>query len=212
MKILFETMVGSRAYGLEFADSDTDILRVVAHNLEHYFGLSDYKEAQHVTEGGDDVVIYDVRFFARLLLKGGFNTLIPLHLEGANVHPLFQEFVDNRREFFTTKAVNSFYGFAKRSYQEFQKTGNWKAAANGLFVLETLNSLALEGGVNFENTPFLRSVKCGLEDRGHVLWYYENRLYAYHPEILVGKPFVRPVEGAEKLLSGLCISVLASSF
>ncbi len=208
MKTLFESVTGSKGYGLDLPDSDTDILRVIAHGFENYLGLEPYTEAKHILEGENDVVVYDVRFFAKLLLKGSFNALLPLFFEGTFIEQTFEDFIANRQNFFTINSVRSFYGFGNRSYKEFLEKGDYKAAANGLFILENLGSLALYGTTNFYFSELLRSVKRGKEKREDVVWHFENCLEAYKPENLVNETFVFPEKEAFNLLSQLTLKCL----
>ena len=76
VKVVFASVVGSRAYGLEGPDSDCDAKFVFVQPLEKYLDMNGPVE---YLDGGDDCTGYDLRVFLRLLKKSGFNAMEMVH-------------------------------------------------------------------------------------------------------------------------------------
>ena len=76
VKVVFASVVGSRAYGLEGPDSDCDAKFVFVQPLEKYLEMNGPVEYLDV---GDDCTGYDLRVFLRLLKKSGFNAMEMVH-------------------------------------------------------------------------------------------------------------------------------------
>ena len=211
--VLFEVITGSRGLDLDLPGSGTDIMRVVAHGPENYLGLIPYTKAQHTRGDEEEVVIYDLRFFCQLLLKGSFNAHLPLFFSKKKVMqvaPAFQSFLDKPADFFTYNSVKSFHGFAFKMFRKFQECQDFKAAANGLLVLDAAVEIATEGRWTGwpDGGAFLRNVKHGAFDYGYVFEYYQKSLAAWKPEDLENEFYVEQVHNAERRLSELCVEVL----
>lgn len=177
MKTLFETTTGSRAYGLELDLSDHDVLRVVAHGEDEYLGLTGYKDSAQFKNGGQDVTVYDVRFYGKLLLAGNPNAVLPLFFDKKNrleVAPEFESWLLLPRRFLGPKTVDSFRGMVYRQSQEFREdvakneltSASWKKAANAMYMLWALKSLVRLGGLDTScaSVQMFREVKKGLLD------------------------------------------------
>lgn len=211
--VLFEVITGSRGFDLELPDSDTDIMRIVAHGPENYLGLIPYTKAQHTKVDDEEFVTYDLRFFCQLLLKGSFNAHLPFFFSKRKfrqVAPAFEPFLEKPVDFFTHKSVKSFHGFAFRMFQEFKERHDFKSAANGLLVLDAAVEIATEGRWTGgpDGGTFLRNVKRGAFDYAYVLEYYQKSLAAWKPEDLENEFYVEQVHNAERRLSELCVEVL----
>ena len=76
VKVVFASVVGSRAYGLEGPDSDCDAKFVFVQPLEKYLDMNGPVE---YLDAGDDCTGYDLRVFLRLLKKSGFNAMEMVH-------------------------------------------------------------------------------------------------------------------------------------
>jgi len=167
METLFETTTGSRAYGLALETSDCDVLRVVAHGPGEYLGLTPYKESAHFKNGKDDVTVWDVRFYGKLLCAGNPNAVLPLFFDRTNYAVFtkeFEKFALNRRFFLGPNTIYSFRGMAQNTAQKFwDDNTNMKAAANALYLYQALKDLALYGGLGLSanKLAFLRAVKKG---------------------------------------------------
>lgn len=175
MYTLYEVTTGSRAYGLQVEFSDHDVLRVVAHGADEYLGLTGYKESTQFKNNGQDVTVYDVRFYGKLLLAGNPNAVLPLFFDKKNravVAPEFENWLLLPRRFLGPKTVDSFRGMVHRQAQEFREVARgevsdskmWKKAANALYVLWALKSLMLYGGLDgaSDKVQMFRDVKKGL--------------------------------------------------
>lgn len=182
MKVLFETRTGSRAYGLQLENSDYDMLRVVMHGPDEYLGLTPYKESAQFKNGKDDVVVYDIRFFGKLLCAGNPNAILPLYFDRENytvVTREFEQFLLHRRDYLGPKVVDAFRGMARQGAQHFREwahgdvkgAADWKGAANALYMLTALKGLAWYGGLDYsaDRLDFLRNVKAGVVDVDVVL-------------------------------------------
>lgn len=187
MKVLFETRTGSRAYGLQMENSDCDTLRVVAHGPDEYLGITPYKESAQFKNGKDDVTVYDIRFFGKLLCAGNPNAILTLYFDRSNymvLTPEFEKFLLHRRDYLGPRVIESFRGFAYRGEQEFYEMmagqveglGVWKRAATSLYVLTALKSLGLSGGLGFRDgeIEFIRQVKRGNVDAEEVKSVFER--------------------------------------
>lgn len=70
--LLFEAIAGSKAYGLDTAQSDTDIKGVFVLPKDMYYSL-DY--TAHVSNDTNDIVYYELKRFMELLSKNNPNIL-----------------------------------------------------------------------------------------------------------------------------------------
>jgi hypothetical protein len=105
MKLLCKTLGGSRAYGLETLESDTDY-RGVFNNTDpaQILGLSRFDVEDNKKEG-DDIVYFEVRKFFGLLKNGNTGALEILFTDPTKfieLDPTFKEVVDNRMKFVDT--------------------------------------------------------------------------------------------------------------
>ncbi|MGJ1381035.1 DNA polymerase beta superfamily protein [Sphingobacterium siyangense] len=106
--ILFETVVGSRAYGLATASSDTDIRGVFYLPLEYYLGG---QYIAQVANASNDEVYYELRRFVELLSKSNPNVLELLASPTDCIlykDPLFDQF--KMQDFITREAACIFRG------------------------------------------------------------------------------------------------------
>src|SRR5688572_23031191 len=70
--LIFEAIVGSKAYGLDTAASDTDVRGVFVLPKELFFSL-DY--TQQVSNESNDIVYYELKRFIELLAKNNPNIM-----------------------------------------------------------------------------------------------------------------------------------------
>lgn len=112
---------GSKAHNLYipsteiFSTDDVDLMGVVIAPLDYYFGLYHFEGAEF-WEGENDVVIYELRKFVRLLIKANPNVLSFLWNTPEmfiTKHPVGQILLDNRSLFSTKACYGSFGGYAK---------------------------------------------------------------------------------------------------
>lgn len=108
--ILFEAVVGSRAYGLATATSDTDIKGVFYLPREYFFGN---KYIAQVANSSNDEVYYELGRFVELLSKSNPNILELLASTDECLlykDPIFERF--KIQEFMTREAVTTFAQYA----------------------------------------------------------------------------------------------------
>jgi len=104
MKMLVKTIGGSRAYGLDTAESDTDYRGVFVNtDPAQILGLSRYDVLQK--QETDDVVYFEVRKFFQLLKNGNTGALEILFTEDKNFlefDSTFNDIYENRFKFVDT--------------------------------------------------------------------------------------------------------------
>lgn len=187
-KLVFETIVGSRAMGLAVEGSDTDIIRVVVHGPEEYLGLETYSEGYREVVGDSDITTFDIRQFGRMLIAGNPNALLPLFFAFDIKNPLpfvddsFDFFVRYRRELIGTAAVKSFRGYSDRMMRDFEKNGDNKAAAIAIWLLCALYFIVKCG--HLEDSSFYSFVALFLEvKKGNVDKTTVEELHKYFMEL-----------------------------
>jgi len=112
--LIYKTIVGSKAYGIDTPESDTDIKGITIAPKEYYFGMRTFEQQ----EIGKDCTIYAINRFVRLVRDNNPNILEMLYTEPR--HILFinkygERLRENRDLFLSKKAKFSFsgYGFAQ---------------------------------------------------------------------------------------------------
>ncbi len=108
--LLFETVSGSHAYGLQHKDSDIDLRGVFVMPKSQFYGLA---QIDQVSDKRNDEVYYELKKFVDMLVKNKPNFLEMLGAPADCVrykHPLFDLFkLDN---FLSKQAKNTFAGYA----------------------------------------------------------------------------------------------------
>lgn len=98
---LYNTVVGSRLYGLSGPDSDTDTLSVyVSKNKWDWMGM-DVNINNEVVKKNESVS-YGLRKFFQLLRKGSTNAIEALHAQPENItekHLLFERIIAAKHSF-----------------------------------------------------------------------------------------------------------------
>jgi|TARA_B110000259_G_C14019419_1_gene402495 predicted nucleotidyltransferase len=126
--ILFETVVGSQAYGTNTPDSDIDKKFVYILPEEYILGTG-YVQQIDVNA---DYTGWEVRRFLELL---GTNNPTVLELLNSpedcviSKHPLFDIIIDNKDKFLTKGCKNSFGGYARQQIKKakgLDKKQNWE--------------------------------------------------------------------------------------
>lgn len=104
---LFECIVGSRAYGTNTPQSDTDIKGVYIQTNDDVLGLN-YQEQEQPDK---DTTYYEIRRFVELLGSANPTLLEMLFVDKQFIkycHPAFQILIDNRHLFLTKKCNQTF--------------------------------------------------------------------------------------------------------
>lgn len=110
--IIFETLVGSRAYGIHNDDSDFDTKGVMIPTKEYYFGNKRFEQYEGY-EG--DKVIYDFRKMIKLISENNPNCLDMLYTPKHCIYkitPYWEKVMENADLFLSKKCKFTFSGYA----------------------------------------------------------------------------------------------------
>lgn len=124
--IIFETVVGSRAYGTARADSDEDIKGVYIEPRNDLLTLREIPD-QHSDERGD-VAYYALRRFLSLALKANPNIIELLFMPAEcirKIHPCFENLLANRDLFITRQAYSSHVNYARAQIKKARGQNKW---------------------------------------------------------------------------------------
>jgi len=112
-RIIFDTVVGSRAYGIHNPDSDSDRSGVCIPTSEYFFGFKKFEQFQSFPE--KDRVSYDIRKAVSLILDNNPNMIdllwVPDHCIVKST-PYWDIFRENRDLFLSKKCRWTFSGYA----------------------------------------------------------------------------------------------------
>ena len=121
---IYETVVGSQAYGLATKDSDTDRKGIVVPDIRHIFGLHPFE--QH--ELSADYTLFSLSKFIKLAADANPNILEMLYTDNTDVlhlHPLGLKLRDHRDLFLSTKAKHTFSGYAFSQLERIKSHQKW---------------------------------------------------------------------------------------
>lgn len=110
--IIFLTLGGSYAYGMNTETSDVDIRGCAINRKQDIIGMSNFEQ---FVEEKTDTVIYGFNKLVKLLLSCNPNTIEMLGCKPEHyiyVTPIGEHMIANRKMFLSRKAVNSFGGYA----------------------------------------------------------------------------------------------------
>ena len=124
MKVILEGITGSKAYGLDTPESDTDIKGVILYPTEKILSLSKGKETVNRTD--PDIEHHEVEKFIRLASKCNPSILELLFLENYRILTDEGKLLVSIRNAFLNKTIyNSYGGYAvqqaKRLYKKAQQ-------------------------------------------------------------------------------------------
>lgn len=124
--LIFETIHGSRAYGLARQGSDTDIKGIVVGPPQWYFAPEPGPE--QISVRGDDHVRFELRKFFRLAIAGN-PTLLELLWTDPQHHltvgPAGQRLLDARGAFLSKRVANTFAGYAMSQLKRIRTHRRW---------------------------------------------------------------------------------------
>ncbi|MGB3105141.1 DNA polymerase beta superfamily protein [Sphingobacterium siyangense] len=186
--ILFEAVVGSRAYGLATASSDTDIRGVFYLPLEYYLGG---QYIAQVANASNDEVYYELGRFVELLSKSNPNVLELLASPTDCIlykDPLFDQF--KMQDFITREAAMTFAQYAMvqvRKAKGLNKKINnpmdreRKSLLDFCFIIAGNGSLSLRAWLSKQ---LWKQENCGLAKIEHAkgmyaLYYDETQTLSY---------------------------------
>lgn len=164
-RTIFLTKGGSYAYGTSTSESDTDLRGIAIAPIEYYLGFLKSFEQAEVREPLD-VIIYDIRKYARLAAAGNPNILELLFTEpsdwiipsGPNFERSWEQLYKIRNSFLSRRVAKTFSGYAVSQLYKL-RTGR----ANGNRG-PARQELILKYGFDTKNALHLvRLLKSGLE-------------------------------------------------
>ncbi len=130
-KPLLLVIRGSRAYGTNIPESDTDYAGIFVQSMDDILGMS-YK--QQINDDTNDTVIYEIKRFLELVEQNNPNILELMNTpEDCIIYkdPLFDLILEHKDEFVTKQCAKSFGGYAKQQIDKARgqnKKQNWEQA------------------------------------------------------------------------------------
>lgn len=123
---IFETVVGSQAYGMATPESDVDTRGIaIPDDLSYYFGMGLNKFHQKDSwESGDDKVIYDLRKAFTLMADNNPNMLELLFVDEKfwlYVDPLWENVLQHRDKFLSKRVRYAYGGYAYAQLKRIQR-------------------------------------------------------------------------------------------
>ena len=174
--ILFECISGSKAYGLDSADSDTDIKGVFVLPKSIYYGL-DYVAT--VADNKNDEVYYEIGRFVELLVKNNPTVIEMISTPDTHVlfkHPSFDLF--KKEQYLSKLCKDTFSGYAKSQISK-AKGLNKKVlnpmAKTKKTILEFCHVADVEGTITLNSFLMKKDWKqenCGLVKLNHMKGMY----------------------------------------
>lgn len=124
--IIFESVVGSQAYGTALPESDQDIKGIFAVLAQKYLQLE--SPPSQLSDEKGDTVFYSLRRFQELAATANPNIIELLFMPADCVRfkSLCFEFIEERRDMFLTKAVyDSHIGYAHAQIKKARGQNKW---------------------------------------------------------------------------------------
>jgi len=126
-RTIFSTIVGSKAYGTDTPESDTDVRGIaIMDNLKYYFGYLD--KFEQFENKIDDIVIYDIRKAFKLISEANPNMLDLLFADDKfhqYVHPIFERVLADRDKFLSTNVRFRYTGYAASQLGRIKTHRSW---------------------------------------------------------------------------------------
>ena len=221
----FLCVVGSRLYGTETEGSDLDVRGFTFLPPEYLLGVKRFDLHQNV-HSGDDLTIWSVEKFIRMLLAGSTVAFEMLSCPEEMIirkSDLAAEIIRHRAKFVSKKVVKSMLAYAQSEWrkvlgettrdlgakrkQHIAETGySYKNAYHALRILRSGSELGREGCMSFPVpiAGYLRAVKEGKVDFKDVESSYTGRLALLEKRLRMDKPRDKPdTEAINKLLCQL---------
>ena len=123
--IIFEGVLGSRAYGLHHEGSDYDYRGVCIAPKEYYLGLNNFEQQE---SKDPDRTVFDIRKFFKLALECNPNIVEYMFLEDENIITTgdrWEEIVNNRGMFLTKRAKHRYLGYAFSQLKRVKSHKHW---------------------------------------------------------------------------------------
>lgn len=108
--LILKIVSGSRAYGTEVEESDTDYRGVIIPPRNYFLGLDTFEQYE---SKDPDVVYYSIKKFLQLALKANPNILELVFAEDHEILDQFgKQLVDMRGQFLSQKCATTYTGYA----------------------------------------------------------------------------------------------------
>jgi len=124
--IIFECVTGSQLYGTASSESDVDIRGVFIPPQEYYFGF--LNNVEQVESKVPDVTCWEIRKFFKLCLDNNPNILELLFIPDEFIlktTKYWDEIIENRNIFISTKALHTFSGYAVSQLHRIKQHREW---------------------------------------------------------------------------------------
>lgn len=122
--LIYETVVGSTAYGLNTPESDIDIKGVTIPTKEYYFGMKVFKQQ----DCGKDHVVYSLKKFIKMARDCNPNIIEMLYTDDKHIlfiNELGKKLRENRELFLSKKAKFTFSGYAFAQLKRIKGHRKW---------------------------------------------------------------------------------------
>ena len=154
MNTILSVIAGSRLYGTNHPDSDTDVRCVFGTANAVLLGMGPPSDQyQYIQPDGTDVQAWEIRKFLRMAAKGSFTALELLFAPDTSVAfntPAGLVLREHREMFLTEKVRESLTGFVKSLSRELKpETESYKPFLHAIRVLWTVDKLYRTGMLNF---------------------------------------------------------------
>lgn len=119
--IILLALGGSRAYGTNLPESDIDIRGFAVNPSNQVYGL--IKDFEQVVDTATDTTIYSLNKMVQLLTSCNPNTIEILGCRPEDylyIHELGQLVLDNKKNFLSKKAIDTFGGYATAQYNRLE--------------------------------------------------------------------------------------------
>ena len=204
-KIIIEGFRGSISHGVYIENhiDDVDIMRIVAVNPYDYWSLKRPFETKEYQRGKFDIVVYSLKKFIRLLLKGNPNIISLLWLKSEHYRfinkQLGQPIIDNRNKLIGAKPI--YDAFNSYAFSQFKRMTHFQKYAG--YMGKKRKALVDKYGYDTKNAShlirLLQMCKEFLKDGRFYVWR-ENRQELM--DIKLGKwNLLKVKEKAEKLFN-----------
>lgn len=119
--IILLALGGSRAYGTNLPESDTDIRGIAINPSKQIYGLEN--DFEQVVETNTDTTIYSLNKMTKLLISCNPNTIEILGCRPEDylyIAPYGQAILDNKQNFLSVRAIDTFGGYARAQYNRLE--------------------------------------------------------------------------------------------
>ena len=120
-KILLLGLGGSRAYGTNLPESDTDIRGIALNTFEESFGIKN--DFEQVVDTVTDTTVYSLKKMSQLLLSCNPNTIELIGLRPEDyiyVSENGQKLLDHKKAFLSRRAIDTFGGYAQAQFNRLE--------------------------------------------------------------------------------------------